>query len=73
MERPMLNKMDSPIKVLLWFLFQPEEAPEAQHLEEVRRRFGNGLAAEFDYQGMLKSVVWIILSILLSLTLAHLK
>ena len=65
--------MDSPIKVLLWFLFQPEDSLGAQYLEEGRRRFGNGLAAEYNYREMLKSVVWILLSVLLSLTLAHLK
>jgi len=69
----MLKKMDSPVKVLLWFLFQPEEFPETQHLEEIRRRLGNGLTAEYNYREMLKSLVWIVLSVLLSLTLAHLK
>jgi len=65
--------MDSRINGLLWFLFQPEDSPGVQHLEEDRRRFGNGLTAAHNYQEMLKSVVWIILSVLLSLTIAHLK
>ena len=69
----MRKKMDSRIKGLLWFLFQPEDSPGVQPLKEDRRRFGNGLAAEYNYPEMLKSVVWIILSVLLSLTLAHLK
>ncbi len=65
--------MDSPIKVLLWFLFQPEESPCAGHLEADSSRFDNGLAAAYSYREMLKSVVWIILSVLLSLAIAHLK
>ncbi len=69
----MLKNMDSPVKALLWFLLQPEESPGAQHLEEIRRRLGNGLTAKCNYREMLKSVLWIILSVLLSLTLAHLK
>ena len=69
----MWNKMDSRIKSLLWFLFQPEDSPGSRHLDGDRRRFGNGLAAKYNYPQMLKSVAWIILSILVSLTVAHLK
>ena len=69
----MLKKMDSRTKVLLWFLFQSEESSDAGHLATDQHRFGSGLATEYKYREILKSVVWIILSILLSLTLAHLK
>lgn len=69
----MLKKIDSRTKGLLWFLFQPEESSGTGHFAADRRRFGSGLSTAYKYREMFKSVVWIALSVLLSLILAHLK
>ena len=65
--------MDTRTKLLLWSLFQPEDSQGVPQATEKRHRFDNGSASEKEFTGGLKSTVWIILSVLLSLTLAYLK
>jgi hypothetical protein len=65
--------MDRRTKLLLWSLFQPEDSPEAPRDVDKQHRLDNGTASEEKFPEVLKSMVWIILSVLFSLTIAHLK
>ena len=68
-----MNKLDRRTKLLLWSLFEPEDSRAVSQAVTEQHRVANGLASEKKFLGLLKSTIWIILSVLLSLTLAHLK
>ena len=57
---------------MLWSLFQPEDSAGIPQVADERHRFDKGANKE-KFPGVLKPTVWIILSVLLSLILAHLK
>jgi len=68
----MLKKIDNRLKGLLWFLFESEESGETHTIMADRRPAFQNLTPGERFQETLKSAVWISVSILLSLTLAHL-
>ena len=65
--------MDNQLKKLLWFLFQPEASGDVEQIAACRRRTGRNPTPMCIFQEALKSAVWISISILLSLTIAHLN
>ncbi len=68
-----MKEIDRRTKWLLWFLFQPEDSPGIPQTADKHHRFGMDLAGEEKFPGVLKTTVWIILSVLVSLILAHFK
>ena len=67
------NKMDSRTKGLLWFLFQPEESGGARNMSANLHGPVNRFALMDILPEALKTALWVSVSILLSLTLAHLN
>jgi hypothetical protein len=68
----MLKKMDNRLKVWLWFFFQPEDSSIPGPIVAARRCISGHPAGSNHLHAVLKSTVWIILSIFVSLTLAQL-
>jgi hypothetical protein len=69
----MPKNMDKKSKGLLWFLFQPEDSSEIIKIKMNSSRAAQSQAPMDMFPEALKSAVWISVSILLSLTLAHLN